>query len=62
MNIAVAALVSYAKVGAVVQLHCSQSDKDTALLLAGVVTQIGSVLGALLFFVLVYYTNVFKSQ
>ena len=62
VNIAVAALVSYAKVGAVVQLHSSQTDRDTALMLAGVVTQIGSLVGSLLFFVLVYYTDAFQSQ
>ena len=62
VNIAVTALVSYAKVGAIVQLHSSQADRDTALMLAGVVTQIGSLVGSLLFFVLVYYTDAFQSQ
>lgn len=56
VNVSIAGLVAYAKVGAVVQLHV---DGDIALYLAGLVTQLGSLLGALLFFVLVYYTNLF---
>lgn len=62
MNIAISSLASYAKVGAAVQLHSNaQGNRDTLLFLAGIVTQIGSLLGALLFYVLVYYTDVFQS-
>ena len=56
---AISALVSYTKVGVVVQLHDKERDQDTALLLAGIVTQLGSLLGAVLFFILVYYANIF---
>ena len=55
----VSALVSYTKVGVVVQLHAREVDKDTALLLAGMVTQISSLFGAVLLFALVNYTQIF---
>ena len=61
MNVAISALVAYAKVGVVVQLHTQAQERDTALLLAGLVTQLGSMLGAVLFFVLVYFTDIFPS-
>ena len=60
-NVCVSGLVSYTKVGVVVQLHAREKDKDTALLLAGVVTQLSSLVGAVVLFALVNYTQVFKS-
>ncbi len=59
VNVSISGLVAYAKVGAVVQLHTRQDNRDVALLLAGLITQLGSLLGAVLFFVLVYFTNIF---
>ena len=50
MNVLITGIVSYTKVGVVAKLHSSTQDKDTALLLAGIVTQIGSTLGAVVFF------------
>jgi len=58
--VAISAVVSYTKVGVAVQLYVQGRDKDSALLLAGIVTQLGSLLGAVLFFVLVYYTTIFR--
>ena len=60
MNVAIGALASYAKVGIAVQLHADKSNKDAALLANGILTQLGSLLGALLFFVLVNFTNLFS--
>ena len=59
-NVCVASLLSYCKLSIVVQLHNSEQDNGTALFLAGSVTQIGSLIGAVIFFVLVNYTNVFQ--
>lgn len=56
----ISALVAYTKVGIAVQLYVQGKDRDTALLLAGIITQLGALLGAVLFFVLVYFTNIFK--
>ena len=56
----ISALVAYTKVGIAVQLYVRGEDRDTALLLAGIITQLGALLGAVLFFVLVYFTNIFK--
>lgn len=56
----ISALVAYTKVGIAVQLYVRGKDRDTALLLAGIITQLGALLGAVLFFVLVYFTNIFK--
>jgi len=59
--VGVASLVAYCKLSIAVQLHSSSHDSGTALFLAGCVTQLGSLIGALLFFVLVYYTNTFSA-
>ena len=56
--IAISAVVSYTKVDIVTQLH-SQEDRDSALFLAGIVVQLGSLLGAVLFFFLVNSANIF---
>lgn len=58
--IAVSALASYTKLSIVVQLHTNQNN-DVSLFMAGLVTQFGSLLGAVLFFVLVYFTNIYTS-
>ena len=55
------ALVSYTRVCVAVQLHTQEKDRDVALLLAGITTQLGAMLGAILFFVLVYFTDIFNS-
>ena len=55
------ALVSYTRVCVAVQLHTQEKDRDMALLLAGITTQLGAMLGAILFFVLVYFTDIFNS-
>ena len=55
------ALVSYTRVCVAVQLHTQEKDRDMALLLAGITTQLGAMLGAILFFVLVYFTDIFYS-
>lgn len=54
----IAALTSYIKLSIVVQLHCNE-ENDVTLFMAGMVTQIGSLCGAVLFFALVYYTRVY---
>ena len=59
VNVAIGALSSYAKVGVAVQLHADKINKDVALLANGVFTQLGSMLGALLFFILVNFTDLF---
>lgn len=59
VNVAISVIVSYMKVGSIVQLHTNNGDRDTALLLAGVAFQLGSLLGAVLFFLLVYYADIF---
>lgn len=61
-NVSISALVSYTKVGVVVQLHAREADKDTALLLAGVITQLSSLVGAVILFALVNYTQIFHKQ
>lgn len=61
-NVSISALVSYTKVGVVVQLHVREVDKDTALFLAGMVAQLSSLVGAVLFFGLVYYTRIFQKD
>lgn len=60
MNVIVNATASYAKVGIAFQLHADQTSKDLALLMNGVFTQLGSLLGAVLFFCLVYFTHIFQ--
>lgn len=55
------AVVAYSKVGLVVLLHGRGTDRDSALLLVGVAIQWGSLLGAFLFFCLVYFTPLFNS-
>ena len=60
VHVTISVLVAYTKVGIAVQLHVQGKDRDTALLLAGIITQLGAMLGAVIFFVLVYFTNVFK--
>ena len=55
------AVVAYAKVSLVVMLHGQGTDRDSALFLVGVVIQLGSFFGAVLFFCLVYYTSLFSS-
>lgn len=60
VHVTISALVAYTKVGIAVQLYVQGEDRDTALLLAGIITQLGALLGAVLFFVLVYFTNIFK--
>ena len=57
--IAAAGLSAYVKLSIVVQLHCKENN-DVTLFIAGAVTQLGSLLGAILFFVLVYFTDVYK--
>lgn len=59
VNVAISSMVAYVKVGVTVQLH-SYSEKNLALTVGGVVNQLGSLLGAMLFFGLVYYTNIFE--
>lgn len=54
-------MVAYSKVGLVVLVHGQGKDRDTALFLVGVAIQLGSFFGAILFFCLVYYTNLFNS-
>lgn len=53
-------MVTYTKVGIAVIMHNDPVNNDTALLLNGISTQLGSLLGALLFFCLVYYTSIFQ--
>ena len=55
------AVVAYTKVSLVVLLHNQGADRDSALFLVGVVIQLGSFLGALLLFSLVYFTDLFSS-
>ena len=59
VNISIAALTSYNKLSIAVQLHCNEENRDTSLFLSGAITQLGSLTGALLFFILVYFTNIF---
>ena len=54
----VAALAAYIKLSIMVQLH-GQSSNHLALFIAGVVVQLSSLIGALLFFVLVYFTDTY---
>lgn len=58
-NIAISAMIAYIKVGVTVQLH-SYSEKNLALTVGGVVNQLGSLIGAMLFFGLVNYTDIFE--
>ena len=60
VNVAISLLVSYAKVGMVVQLHSYHGNQDAALLMGGVATQLGSLAGAVLFFFIVYFTDAFS--
>ena len=55
------ALVSYSKVSLVVILHGQGTDRDSALFLVGVVIQLGAFLGAVVFFVLIYFTDLYNS-
>ena len=55
------AVVAYSKVGLVVLLHGQGTDRDSALFLVGVVIQLGSFFGAILFFCLIYYTSLFTA-
>ncbi len=57
--ITVAAIASYTKLSIAVQLH-HDHDKDVALFLAGAITQIGSFVGSILFFALVFFTNIYR--
>ena len=59
MYIAISAAVSYTKVAIVTQLHSHEKDRDSALFLAGIAVQLGSLLGAVLFFFLVNSAKVF---
>lgn len=61
VNVAISAMVTYAKVGVTSQLHGYSENQNLALTVGGVVTQLGSLTGALVFFALVYYTNIFQS-
>ena len=61
IHLTAVALVSYTRVCVAVQLHTQEKDRDMALLLAGITTQLGAMLGAILFFVLVYFTDIFNS-
>ena len=54
----IAALTSYTKLSIVVQLHHNDSN-DVALFVAGAVTQLGSLIGAILFLFLVYFTDLY---
>ena len=56
--VAVTAITSYTKLSVVVQLHHNDNN-DVALFIAGAVTQIGSLVGAILFFILVYFTSIY---
>ena len=60
VNVIISVTSSYAKIGIVFQLHADQTNKGLALLMNGVFTQLGSLLGAILFFCLVYFTGIFK--
>ena len=62
MHIAISAVVSYTKVAVVTQLHSCEKDRDSALLLGGIAVQLGSLLGALLFFFLVNYAKIFHQM
>lgn len=57
--IAVSAITSYTKLSVVVQLHHTDNN-DVALFIAGTVTQLGSLIGAVVFFFLVYFTNIYN--
>lgn len=59
-HVAMSAIVSYAKVSIAVQLHSSEQQSGTALFLAGLVTQLGSLLGAVLSFCIVNYGGIFN--
>ena len=61
IHLTAVALVSYTRVCVAVQLHTQEKDRDMALLLAGITTQLGAMLGAILFFVLIYFTDIFNS-
>lgn len=52
-------LGSYTKVTIAVTLHSDKVAPDVALILNGLCTQLGSLLGAVLFFNLVYSTHLF---
>ena len=54
-------VVAYSKVGLVILLHGQGSERDSALFLVGVVIQLGSFVGAVIFFCLVYFANIFSS-
>ena len=60
VNVILNTMVTYTKVGIAVIMHNDPINNDTALLLNGISTQSGSLLGALLFFCLVYYTSFFQ--
>ena len=59
--IAIQVVVSYIKVSLVVLLHTQAADRDSALILVGVAIQLGSMFGAVLFFLLVIFTDIFQS-
>jgi riboflavin transporter 2 len=52
-------LSCYTKVGITNILHSDPCSSDTALFLNGISTQTGSLVGSVLFFVLVYYSNLY---
>ena len=54
-------LGSYTKVAIAVTLHADSVAPDLALILNGICTQLGALLGAVVFFILVYFTDLFKS-
>ena len=60
MYVLFSGIEAYTKVGLVVLVHGQGTDRDSALFLLGVVIQLGSFSGAILFFCLVYYTSLFS--
>ena len=59
VNATLTALGSYTKVAIAVVLHSDRVAPDIALILNGLCTQLGAFLGAILFFNLVYFTDLF---
>ena len=58
-NAAMTALGSYTKVTIAVVLHSDKIAPDIALILNGICTQLGALIGAVVFFSLVYSTDLF---
>jgi hypothetical protein len=56
----IAVLTSYTKLSIIVQLHC-KAQNNVTLFMAGTATQLGSFCGAILFFVLVYFTALYNA-